>query len=146
MTLQIFKTQNPGCRDDSWLFAYFHDMVSNQMCCGIFDDAIVVSCTDAPSMLYLKNQIQEIGIQTLPEYRNRGHAAECCIKCVENIIKVGKCPCWSADFNNAASITRAFAVGFKKLADVFTITLSLHTIFPLFLFQLRLLPKYLRAG
>lgn len=119
----FFKKANPDCRDTDWLREYFDEMTAEKLCCGVFDDGLLVSCTDAPSMPYIAEKVQEIGIHTLPEYRGRGYAAAACRKCAENIVLNGKCPQWSCAASNAASVRLAQKIGFNLYADVFTCTL-----------------------
>ena len=112
----------PGDTDD-WLKEYFDGMVKQGYCVGVYVDGIVVSCTDAPSMPYIADKVQEIGVNTLPDYRGKGLAAIVCEKAAENILLRGKVPQWSTTIDNIASQKLAERVGFVKLADVFTVTL-----------------------
>ena len=98
-------------------------MVQYGLCVGIFENSKLVSCSDAPGMPYMQETVQEIGVNTLPEYRGRGYASEVCIKCVKSIIKLGKCPIWSTDIDNAASQKLADKVGFVKFAETLAMTL-----------------------
>jgi len=109
--------------DNAWLRGYFDKMIKFGYCVGIYADNILVSCTDAPSMPYMEDVVQEIGINTLPNYRGKGYATAVCIKAVENIIASGKVPQWSTTINNFASQNLAERVGFVKLSDVLMITL-----------------------
>lgn len=121
--LSFFKKSNPFCKNTDWVEEYFYDMTDCRLCCGVFDNGILVSCTDAPDMPYLSDKVQEIGINTLNEYRSKGYAADACNLCIQNIIESGKCPQWSCAYDNIASQKLAEKIGFEKFADVITVTL-----------------------
>lgn len=119
----FFTKNNPKCKNTKWLIDYFNEMVSEHLCCGVFVDGILVSCSDAPSMPYMQTDVQEIGINTLNEYKGKGYATDACITCANEIIGNGKCPQWSTTIENIASQKLAEKVGFIKLADVISISL-----------------------
>ncbi len=121
--LEFFRKAHLGCNNTDWLREYFDEMVQYGLCVGIFENSKLVSCSDAPGMPYMQETVQEIGVNTLPEYRGRGYASEVCIKCVKSIIKLGKCPIWSTEIDNAASQKLADKVGFVKFAETLTMTL-----------------------
>ena len=112
----------PGS-DISWLKEYFDYMVELGYCVGIYENSKITSCTDAPSMPYMFDKVQEIGINTISQYQGKGYASTVCIKAAENILNSGKVPQWSTTINNIASQRLAEKVGFIKLSDVFTITM-----------------------
>lgn len=119
----FFLQCHPGCRDTGWLEDYFLEMASRNLCCGAFHEHTLVSCTDAPEMPYLKEQVQEIGINTLKEFRGQGFATRACAACIGEILKNGQCPMWSASAMNIASQRLAERVGFVRYAEVFTLSL-----------------------
>ncbi|MCL1787400.1 MAG: GNAT family N-acetyltransferase [Defluviitaleaceae bacterium] len=116
----FFLAAYPGSNVD-WLREYFNDMVQNQYCAGVYADGLLVSCADAPSMPYLPDKVQEIGIVTLDAYRGRGYASAACRQAAENIVQGGRYPIWSHAYKNAGSRMVAESVGFVKLADVLTL-------------------------
>ena len=81
----------------------------------------VPSATTA--MPYMENEVQEIGINTISDFRGKCCAVQSAIVCAENIIKSGKCPQWSCSADNTASSRLAEKVGFTKLSDVLTLTI-----------------------
>jgi hypothetical protein len=111
----------PGNND--WLQEYFDEMVLHGHCVGAYEDGIIVSCTDGPTMPYMSEKVQEIGINTLPEYGGRGYATAVCVKAAENILANGKVPQWSTGVDNIASQKLAESVGFAKISDILTVTL-----------------------
>ena len=44
-------------------------MVGEKLCWGLFVEDRLVSCTDAPGMPYMQEDVQEIGVNTLGPYR-----------------------------------------------------------------------------
>lgn len=121
--LSFFKKANPFCQNTDWVEEYFYGMTDHQLCCGVFDNGMLASYTDTPDTPYMSDKVQEIGINTLREYRGRGYAAEACSLCIERIIANGKCPQWSCAYDNIASAKLAEKIGFVKFADVVTVTL-----------------------
>ena len=118
----FFKTQHPSATDVSWLPEYFEEMVAENLCVAVYEGGKIVCCTDAPMMPYLENQVQESGVNTLPAYRKKGYAVIVCGQMITNVLANGKVPQWSTTIDNVGSGRLAERVGFKKLADVLTIT------------------------
>ncbi|MDE5891632.1 MAG: GNAT family N-acetyltransferase [Acetatifactor sp.] len=81
-----------------------------------------MSCTDAPGMSYMAEDVQEIGIHTLQEYRGRGYALTACSKCIQEILNHHKVPMWSTTIGNTASRKLAEKIGFAEFAEVIYIT------------------------
>jgi len=105
-----------------WLQEYFEDMVKYEFCVGVYADGVLASCTDAATMPYMVDQLQEIGINTLEKYRGKGYAAIACHGAAVNILRGGRYPIWSHSYTNVASQHIAQKLGFVKLADVLTLT------------------------
>ncbi|MCL2371776.1 MAG: GNAT family N-acetyltransferase [Defluviitaleaceae bacterium] len=112
----------PGSKID-WLEEYFTEMAAAGTCVAVYHGGRIVSCTDAPTMPYLSELVQEIGINTLPGYMGRGYAAAACAKAAQNIMASGKAPQWSHDTCNIASQKLAEKIGFAKLAEVLAVTI-----------------------
>jgi len=121
--LEFFLKCNPTCENTDWVYDYYLKMIESRFCCGYFLDGMLVSCTDTPDMPYMENEAQEIGVNTLQEYKQKGYATDVCIMSVKKIIKNGKCPLWSTSIDNIASQKLSEKTGFKKFADVITITI-----------------------
>ena len=106
-----------------WLREYFEDMTKFEFCVGVYTDGVLASCTDAATMPYMAEQLQEIGINTLEKYRGQGYAAIACHKAAINILQGGRYPIWSHGYSNIASQRIAEKIGFAKLADVLMMSL-----------------------
>lgn len=119
----FWRKCNPGCEDTEWLKEYFDEMTQNHMCIGVYADDMLVSCTDAPGMPYMEEQVQELGINTLKEYRGRGYASMVCGSCIRELICRHRTPLWSAEAGNQASRRLAEKLGFEKFAEVVCVTL-----------------------
>jgi hypothetical protein len=123
MYIEFFKKTNPNCIDCSWVKEYYLEIVSKKYCHGIVIDNKLVSATDAPDMPFMKENVQEIGINTLKEYRGRGYAEKVCLSLIKELLSKNICPMWSTAFDNIASDKLAKRIGFEKFADVLTISL-----------------------
>jgi RimJ/RimL family protein N-acetyltransferase len=121
--LTFFMETHPDCTDSSWLEEYFIEIVQKECCFGIFEKEKLVCATDAAEMPYMQGVVQEIGINTLAEYRKKGYAQAACTACIQSLLEREICPIWSTGFDNIGSQKLAFSLGFEKLADVFTISL-----------------------
>ena len=121
--LDFFKSQQLNASVDDWLKDYFQGLCARELAFGVFDGEKLVSVTDGPDMPYMEGQAQEIGINTLSQYRGQGFAKLVVMACIKSIIMNQKCPIWSCGFDNSASESLAYSVGFKKLADVLAISL-----------------------
>ena len=119
----FFTTNHPGCKEADWLETYFMDLVERHLCCGLFHRDLLVSCSDAPAMPYMPDEVQEIGINTLEPYRGKGYAVQVCITCLKQMLQNGICPQWSTSVHNVASQRLAEKIGFVKYADVITVSL-----------------------
>ncbi len=82
----FFTTNNPGCKETDWLETYFMGLVERHLCCGLFNQDLLVSCSDAPDMPYMSDEVQEIGINTLEPYRRKGYAAQVCITFLKQML------------------------------------------------------------
>lgn len=121
--LAFFKKNNPNCNDIDWLSDYFYAMVKTKCCCGVYNENSLVCCTDLPGMPYMNGCVQELGINTLLEYRGKGYATDACSLSIYQIINGGKCPQWSTSIENIASQKLAERLGFMKLADNLTVSI-----------------------
>ena len=119
----FWRKCNPGCKNTEWLKEYFEEMAQAHMCIGMYRDGGIVSCTDAPDMPYMGEQMQEIGINTLREYRGKGYAAMACSKCLQEMAAHHKIPLWSTSADNLASRRLAQKIGSAEYAEVISVTL-----------------------
>ena len=111
----FFKKAYPNCADISWIKEYFDEIALKGYCHGIMRNDHLVSMTDAPDMPFMADRVQEIGINTLPEYRGRGYAKSACLSCINEMIGQNICPQWSTSVDNRASQRLARAIGFDEL-------------------------------
>jgi len=119
--LDFFIKNNLNCNDTSWVEDYFLELVKKKYCHGIFVDGILASATDAPDMPYMSDCVQEIGINTLEEFRGKGYAQMACISMISELVSNNICPLWSADIENNGSKKLAERIGFEKYCDVLAI-------------------------
>jgi GNAT superfamily N-acetyltransferase len=109
----FFRTVHPLADPSGWLREYFDSVVSRRLMWAAAVDGILVSVTDAPSMPYLADEIVEPGINTHPEYRQRGYAKAVCIAMIDEILRQGRTPVWSCARDNYGSDALAESLGFR---------------------------------
>jgi len=119
----FFRKCNPKCSNIEWLQVYFEEMICENLCVGAYEDGKLVSCTDVPGVPYMSDEVHEIGINTLSDYRGKGYATTACQGRINELIKNGKVPQWSTSITNLPSQRLAEKLGFVKIADVITLTL-----------------------
>ena len=102
----------------------FEELSGRGYCIAKIIDGKAVSMTDPPTMPFMADIVQEMGISTLPYYRNKGYAKEVVSACISKIVSDGKCPLWSCAADNRASEQLAYSVGFKKFCDVYSVVLE----------------------
>jgi hypothetical protein len=122
--LEFFKTNHPDNKDLSWLPEYFQKIIDRGCVYGLIIDGRLAAVTDAPEMPYMESEVQEAGIFTLSEYRKRGYAKAVCTAAIASLLKQNICPIASLAADNVASERLAYSIGFKKLADVITVSLE----------------------
>lgn len=93
---------HPNCKNTDWLNEYYIEMITDSLCCSLYTNNILVSCSDSPDMTYMKNEVQEIGINTLDEYKGHEYATDVCIRASKEILNNGICPQWSTMIDNVA--------------------------------------------
>lgn len=119
----FWRRCHPGSGDTSWLKDYFDEMAGEHMCIGVSVEDRLVSCTDAPGMPYMEKEVQEIGINTVAEYRGKGYASAACTKCIDEILRRGRVPVWSTGIENLASRRLAKKLGFSELGEIIYLTM-----------------------
>ena len=78
-------------------------------CC--IEDNIVVSLSYSS---FISESYYEIGIETLSNYRRKGYAYAAAYAVLEKILLRGMVPFWECSSNNAASVSTADKLGFRK--------------------------------
>jgi hypothetical protein len=121
--LDFFTTLYPNNQAETWLTCYFNEIASKGYVFGLFLGDKLVSASDSPSMPYLREKAVELGINTLPEYRNRGFAKIVLGAMLKFVISIQKVPIVSCSSSYIASHKLIQSVGFVKLADVISISL-----------------------
>jgi RimJ/RimL family protein N-acetyltransferase len=101
---------------------YFSDCLSSGFSYGVEFDGKFVSVTDAPTMPYMADTVQEIGINTHPKFYGKGYASVACLAMIEALLSRGLCPMWSTTADNLSSQALAKRVGFEPLAKTKLIT------------------------
>jgi RimJ/RimL family protein N-acetyltransferase len=81
--------------------------------CLTIDDKIVGWCIS----VYVGANNIELGLATIPEYRNQGYATLTSAACVEYCVEHQIVPHWHCFKSNTASIAVAEKVGFEKVME-----------------------------
>lgn len=85
---------------------------------GVFQEGRLVSVSEAPAIGNMQDLIEELGVDTLPEFRRRGYGKAVISLMTKAILDVGRIPIYECSFKNEASIRLAKAVGYEKYADI----------------------------
>lgn len=109
----FFRTVHPRADPSGWLREYFYPLVTRRLMWAAAVDGILVSVTDVPSMPYLADEIVEPGINTHPEYRQRGYAKAVCAAMIDEILRQGRTPVWSCARDNYGSAALAENLGYR---------------------------------
>ena len=120
----FITANNMDTEDIDWLRDYFYEMIAEELCCGVFIDNHLVSCTDLPAVPFMSEIMKEIGINTLQKYRNQGYAKAACSCTIRQILKQEKCPIRSTGIENTASQRLAESLRFTLLGESFTLDLA----------------------
>ncbi len=119
----FFKRCNPKCADLSWLHDYYDSLVARELAWGVYVGGLLVSANDAPDMPFMSGQVQEIGINTLVEYRGHGYAKMACAAAIQSLLGRSICPLWSTGAANVASQRLAASLGFERIGNVLSVSL-----------------------
>lgn len=122
--LSFHKHLYPDSNQETWLKAYFDQIADAGYVYGIIVGGQVVSATEVPDLPYMRDVIVEPGINTLPDYRQRGYATIVVGALLKHLLAVPKVPIWSCAAANIASQRLAESVGYAKFADVVALTCS----------------------
>ena len=102
---------------------YFEDWLGDVQGCQPF--AAVLQNGKAVSLcasVRTTGQADEAGVETHPEFRGRGHAAEATAKWADAVRKMGRTPLYSTSWANAASLSVATKLGLVQFGSDLHIT------------------------
>lgn len=91
------------------------DAVEASLVAAAFVDGRAVSFCYAGSQT---EGLWDVAIDTLEEYRNRGHAGRCAAYMIEHMKRRGKQPVWGAEETNEASLALAARLGFVLVDEL----------------------------
>jgi len=101
-----------------WIPDYFHGLVAQRHTFGVFEDGLLVSANDAPTIPCLPELIIEPGIMTLPEFRRRGYAAAVCAAFLAEQLHRGLSPIWTCAMDNEGSAELARHLGYRPFGTL----------------------------
>jgi GNAT superfamily N-acetyltransferase len=99
----------PGLRSE------LEDAVESSPVAAAFVDGRAVSFCYAGAQT---EGLWDVSIDTLDEYRNRGHAGRCAAYMIEHMRRKGKRPVWDAEETNWASLALASKLGFVPVDEL----------------------------
>ena len=111
--LRFFKEAYPDTREYGWIPEYYHEMIAKCRCFGVYEDGLLVTVADAPTIPYLPEVIVEPGIMTLSGFRRKGYAAAVCAAFLAEQLRRGLSPIWTCAMDNGGSAGLARHLGYK---------------------------------
>jgi len=85
---------------------------------GCFHEGQLVSVTEAPAIGHMQDLIEELGVDTLPEYRGRGYGKAVVSATTKAILDLGRIPVARIGAANEPALRLAASVGYEKYADI----------------------------
>lgn len=89
--------------------------------CTLVDEAIASWCLT----VYSSGNERELGLATVPKYRNMGFAAAAGTECLHHCRREGIIPHWQCDTENKGSVALAEKLGFEKSFNYYVIHLDI---------------------
>ena len=108
-SLEALGSLPPGLRSE------LEDAVEISPVAAAFVDGRAVSFCYAGAQT---EGLWDVAIDTLEEYRNRGHAGRCVAYMIEHMRRRGKRPVWGAEETNQASLSLASKLGFVPVDEL----------------------------
>lgn len=108
---------NPEC-DPKCLARDIRRNIRDGIAFGVFQEGELVSVSEAPGIGHMQNSIEEVGVDTLPEYRRRGYGKAVISAMTKAILDIGRIPIYRCNSQNKASVRLAKAIGYEKHADI----------------------------
>lgn len=84
---------------------------------GAFADGRMVTRSYAPHIAHMQDQVEEIGIDTLEGYRNRGFGSAALAGSTLATLAIGRLPIYRVSIHNAPSIRVVERAGYQHVAD-----------------------------
>jgi GNAT superfamily N-acetyltransferase len=84
---------------------------------GVFQAAQMVSASSAPRVAHMNDRVEEVGVDTHPDYRRRGYGASVVSHMTEAILGLGRTPVYRTGADNVASRRLVESCGYIKFAD-----------------------------
>jgi predicted GNAT family acetyltransferase len=108
---------NPNCDPDS-LARGIKRNINDGIAFGVFLKGELVSVSDAPAIGPMQDEIEEMGVETSPDYQRRGYGKTVISAMTRAILDIGRVPVCRCGANKEASLRLARAVGYMKYADI----------------------------
>jgi len=104
--------------DSNYLVRDIQRNIKDGIAFGVFQEGRLVSVSEAPAIGHMQGLIEEVSVDTLPEYRRRGYGKAVISAMTKAILDIERIPIYECSFKNEASIRLAKAIGYEKYADI----------------------------
>lgn len=106
----------PAC-DSACLAEDLRRNIQDGIAFGVFQDGVLVGAAEAPVVAHMQDEVEEVGVDTLPGYRGRGYGKTVVSGATKAILELGRVPIYRSSITNEPSLRLASAVGYTKHAD-----------------------------
>ncbi len=113
MKLDLYPECDPNC-----LAKDIQRNIKDGLAFRVFQKGKLVSVSEAPAIGHMQDLIEEVGVDTLPEYQGRGYGKAVISAMTEEILNIGRIPIYRCSSKNEASIRLTKAIGYEKYADI----------------------------
>lgn len=112
MKLSMYPDCDPEC-----LAKDVHRNIQDGVAFGVFQNGFLVCAAEAPIVAHMQDEVEEIGVDTLPEYRGCGYGKAVVSNATQRSLELGRVPIYRCSAHNEPSVYLAKAIGYRKHAD-----------------------------
>jgi len=112
MKLAMYPACDPEC-----LARDLRRNIQDGIAFGVFEGDALVSAAEAPVVAHMQDEVEEVGVDTLPGYRGRGYGKAVVSQATRAILEWGRVPIYRCRRDDEPSLRLATAVGYRRHAD-----------------------------
>lgn len=113
MKLNLYPECDPEC-----LARDIRRNIRDGIAFGVFQKEKLVAASEAPGIGHMQDLIEEVGVDTLPEYRRRSYGKAVISSMTKAILDIGRIPIYRCNPKNEASVRLAKRIGYERYADI----------------------------